>query len=250
MYSVINYSASCRSKPVRPSFFFRTQILLMKSVSSFPLIDSKGTTMIKAQKRRKEIGKVQPQVYKATRILFVHQENKNNNFIHLFDERRSYGFGTTWGWAINDRIFIFGWTIPLKKYPLFEVNNEMWEGAQNRGPLYFTKVHPLGDFCPRHWITKETNVQKTPYPNCGTDFQENSHFYLLHRDFCSWVQVKSDADFPKSFHFTKTELFHLNGSECNLLNREIIFQHSCCSFWFFCIWIIWKCLTPWVIITW
>ncbi len=29
------------------------------------------------------------------------------------DERRSYGSGTTWGWVINDRIFIFGWTIPL-----------------------------------------------------------------------------------------------------------------------------------------
>ncbi len=28
------------------------------------------------------------------------------------DERMSYGFGTTWGWVINDRIFIFGWTIP------------------------------------------------------------------------------------------------------------------------------------------
>ncbi len=30
------------------------------------------------------------------------------------DERRSYGFGTTRGWVINDRIFIFGWTIPLR----------------------------------------------------------------------------------------------------------------------------------------
>ncbi len=30
------------------------------------------------------------------------------------DEQRSYGFGTTWGWVINDRIFIFGWTIPLR----------------------------------------------------------------------------------------------------------------------------------------
>ncbi len=29
------------------------------------------------------------------------------------NERRSYRFGTTWGWVINDRIFIFGWTIPL-----------------------------------------------------------------------------------------------------------------------------------------
>ncbi len=29
------------------------------------------------------------------------------------DELRSYRFGRTWGWVINDRIFIFGWTIPL-----------------------------------------------------------------------------------------------------------------------------------------
>ncbi len=28
-------------------------------------------------------------------------------------EQRTYGFGTTWGWVINDRIYIFGWTIPL-----------------------------------------------------------------------------------------------------------------------------------------
>ncbi len=32
------------------------------------------------------------------------------------DERRSYGFGMTWGWVINDRIFIFGWTIPLRPF--------------------------------------------------------------------------------------------------------------------------------------
>ncbi len=28
------------------------------------------------------------------------------------DEQRIYRFGMTWGWVINDRIFIFGWTIP------------------------------------------------------------------------------------------------------------------------------------------
>ncbi len=26
----------------------------------------------------------------------------------------AYGFGMTWGWVINDRIFILGWTMPLK----------------------------------------------------------------------------------------------------------------------------------------
>ncbi len=40
------------------------------------------------------------------------------NFLHLCseDERTSYWFGTTWGWVINNRIFIFGWTIPLKMF--------------------------------------------------------------------------------------------------------------------------------------
>ncbi len=31
------------------------------------------------------------------------------------DDWRSYGFGTTWGWVINDRTFIFGWTKPLTR---------------------------------------------------------------------------------------------------------------------------------------
>ncbi len=29
------------------------------------------------------------------------------------EQRNSYRFGTTWGWENDDRIFIFGWTIPL-----------------------------------------------------------------------------------------------------------------------------------------
>ncbi len=37
-----------------------------------------------------------------------------NNILILFeDERRSYRYGTTWGWVINDRIIILGWTSPL-----------------------------------------------------------------------------------------------------------------------------------------
>ncbi len=42
--------------------------------------------------------------------LGVHQK-----FLNLCseDERRSYGFGTTWGWVINDSILILGWIIHL-----------------------------------------------------------------------------------------------------------------------------------------
>ncbi len=32
------------------------------------------------------------------------------------DKLRFYGFGTTWEWVINDRIYIFGWTIPLRLF--------------------------------------------------------------------------------------------------------------------------------------
>ncbi len=35
------------------------------------------------------------------------------NIFFFKDNRRSYRFGTTWRWVINDRSFIFGWTIPL-----------------------------------------------------------------------------------------------------------------------------------------
>ncbi len=32
------------------------------------------------------------------------------------EQRHSYRFGTTWGWVNDDRIFIFGWTIPLRTH--------------------------------------------------------------------------------------------------------------------------------------
>ncbi len=50
------------------------------------------------------------------RALRFHQK-----YPHLWseDDRRSYGFGTTWGWVINERILIFGCTIPLNLFILF-----------------------------------------------------------------------------------------------------------------------------------
>ncbi len=35
------------------------------------------------------------------------------------EQRHSYRFGTTWGWVNDDRIFIFGWTIPLSRWGIF-----------------------------------------------------------------------------------------------------------------------------------
>ncbi len=52
------------------------------------------------------------------KVLGFHQKYHN---LCSEDERRSYGFGTTWGWVINDRILIIGWTIPLKSGLLLAV---------------------------------------------------------------------------------------------------------------------------------
>ncbi len=46
---------------------------------------------------------------RGQKALGFHQKYLN---LSSEDERRSYGFGTTGRW--DDRIFIFGWTIPLK----------------------------------------------------------------------------------------------------------------------------------------
>ncbi len=38
-----------------------------------------------------------------------------NILIYVQHKKETHtGFGTTWGWANDDNIFIFGWTIPLK----------------------------------------------------------------------------------------------------------------------------------------
>ncbi len=54
------------------------------------------------------------------------------------NEQRSYSFGTTWGWVINDRIFIFGWTIPWKRlkprYTSNEVHFEFVSAVRNSSP--------------------------------------------------------------------------------------------------------------------
>ncbi len=52
----------------------------------------------------------------------------HQNYLNLCpeDERRSYGFGATWGWVINDNVFILGWTIPLNVHDLFFRSNRVW----------------------------------------------------------------------------------------------------------------------------
>ncbi len=57
------------------------------------------------------------------RALGVHQKYLN---LCSEDERRSYVFGTTWGWVTNDWIFIFGWTVPLRSSLAWNFTLETW----------------------------------------------------------------------------------------------------------------------------
>ncbi len=91
---VINYSSSCRSKPARLSFIFRTQIkiFLMKSESS--LILHRQLKCSLTQKHSKDICKTvhvtsvaQLPFCEATRILFVRKENKSNNLFNYSSPR-------------------------------------------------------------------------------------------------------------------------------------------------------------------
>ncbi len=100
---------------------------------------------------------------KGQRALRFHQK-----YLNLFseDERRSYGFGMTWGRVINDRIFIFGWTIPLTA-------EKMLDGFWTKitvALLCFLKCKHFAGLGPEGWSFcqswKRTNVaRKLNNPN-------------------------------------------------------------------------------------
>ncbi len=117
--SVINYTPSCRSKPEHKLRYF-----WWNPRTFWSSIDSNATTTFKAQKGSKDIVKMWHHWFNHNfmklREQFVCKENKKSQKALRFhqkylklcseDEQRSYGFGTTWGWEINDRIL----TNPLK----------------------------------------------------------------------------------------------------------------------------------------
>ncbi len=80
------------------------------------------------------------------KALGFHQKYLN---LYSEDEQRSYGFGTTWGWVINDRIFIFGWTIPLN------INRGKTEVNTYSSPSYSLHPAPAGP---------DTGLPESPLP--------------------------------------------------------------------------------------
>jgi len=72
--------------------------------------------------------------------------NRSSKYIPLCsaEVRNSYRFATTWGWVNDDRIFIFGWSIPLKACC----------PGQSKPSRRVATICPLlnSDICPIVWI--------------------------------------------------------------------------------------------------
>ncbi len=71
------------------------------------------------------------------------------------EQRNSNRFGTTWGWVNDDRIFIFGWTIPLSIF-IAIAKNTFFFYACNEG------IKDIQTFIQRcmKW-SKHTNIMQT-----------------------------------------------------------------------------------------
>ncbi len=113
------------------------------------------------------------------------------------DERRSYGFGTKLGRVINDRIVIFGWTIPLMLYiVIYQIrawdnpNNMILSTAINDSMIPFpsrrSPFHPCSAAPPR-----------------GRDITTGADIRFADKRNPSGLYIHSERCFPKTttFHF-------------------------------------------------
>ncbi len=102
--SVIIYSPSSSSKPVWMSLFCWTQrkIFWRRFVTRLFW----GTIEFHSRKNNAMLVNGAPEL-----LCFPH----SSEYLPLCsaEQRHSYKFGTTWEWVNDDRILIFGWTIPL-----------------------------------------------------------------------------------------------------------------------------------------
>ncbi len=70
------------------------------------------------------------------------------------EQRNSYRFGTTWGWVNDDRIFIFGWIIPLRSACLlphkceYDLNYVDIPGHEIHVLACISKMPKMSEFCP------------------------------------------------------------------------------------------------------
>ncbi len=89
--------------------------------------------------------------------------------ISVLQNWRSYGSGTTWGWVINDRILIFGWTIPLNILPWHRWCSFRWSefiSGLCHFPMLFSLSHHLSTTVLIQLIPNTKNKVRPQYSVC------------------------------------------------------------------------------------
>ncbi len=116
------------------------------------------------------------------------------------DERRSYGFGTSWGWVTNDRIFfIFEWTIPLIII-ILGVNGLKRRTVFTWVQLRSVCVHEKEDY----WDLRRITLNLWRLCCCSS-----SQFCCCRAQVCSkWQQMPQSSAYPREHHGTSPQTLY------------------------------------------
>ncbi len=121
----------------------------------------------------------------------------HKKYLHLFSESewRSYRFGTTWGWVINDRIFILGRAISLSHCSLKNMSSPL-----NLVPERTSDVI-------NEWNFSESWDRLTPLINCflNTTIIWLQKTYLIKIIFYRFHNKKNPFH-PKQGHLQLTDV--------------------------------------------
>ncbi len=127
----------------------------------------------------------------------------------------SYEFGAIWGWVINDRIFIFGWTIPLTKENM-QIKRICWSTV----PFFYA----LNSFIVTH-VSRDSFLNALFASARGDTEQVYSVRKAIY--ICRWLCDLKIAHLfiYKSCTLVKVFLSH-NTVLCNELNKNICLYYA------------------------
>ncbi len=85
------------------------------------------------------------------------------------DEQRSYSLGTTWGWVIQDRISIFGWTNPLycetksiwRSLEKYDLATCAWEVSSGRRLWPSVSINEISDPLIIPWAQESRDLRNS-----------------------------------------------------------------------------------------
>ncbi len=83
----------------------------------------------------------------------------------MFHRRKTYRFGTAWGWENDERILIFEWTIPLNKPTVSKVKSTGGSCQRLSAPMCMYRRAPKGGCSPAEHDGGGNNSEKGRPPD-------------------------------------------------------------------------------------